>query len=332
MKIRRSGRQQRTVLQSVYEENQKLLGRDIVVPRKTAKQSILVLVSVLAVGLFFSGSEGGQIEEPANSVEELLSPEQYVRASLNAIPDSNIVAKAPSLSRVYGLSIRTIALDPGHGGHDPGAVGPVGLTEKTLTLDLALRLERRLKAQGFNVILTRRKDISVSLQRRIELAKENQADLFVSIHVNALPVDSIAFIETYYFSPRGDARVEALAERENFNSGYSAGEWQSSLQELGQAIKIEDSRKLATSIQNSMVSKVREINPDIDDWGTRSGPFMVLMNASVPAILAEVTAISMPEEEQRLMDIEYREHLASGLESGILSYLSEEEHIQTNVD
>ncbi len=332
MKFQRTGKQQKTVLQGVYEENQKLLGRDVSVPRKTAKQSILVFVSALAVGLFFSGSEGEQIEEPANSIEELLSPEQHVRASLNQIPQSNLEAEDLSLSRLYGLSVRTIAVDPGHGGHDPGAVGPVGLTEKTLTLDLALRLERRLKAQGFNVILTRRKDISVSLQRRIKLAKENQADLFVSIHVNALPVDSIAFIETYYFSPRGDARVEALAERENFNSGYSTGEWHSSLQKLGQAIKMEDSRKLARSIQTSMVSKVREMNPDIDDWGTRAGPFMVLMNASVPAILAEVTALSMPEEEQRLMDIEYREQLAFGLESGILSYLSEQDYIQTNVD
>jgi len=293
----------------------------------------MILFPVLVIGiLLIIGLDQTKHSAPGISAEEVLSPEQKVRASLNQVPDVEPITGEPRLSRVYGLDVRTIAIDPGHGGHDPGAVGQTDLTEKTLTLDLALRLERRLKSHGLNVILTRRQDISVSLRQRVELVKEKQADLLVSIHINALPVDTIAFIETFYFSPRGDARVESLAARENFNAGYSFGQWQSDLEEVSQTLKTEDSRQLATHIQTALISRMRKINPNLADWGARSGPFMVLMNAGVPAVLAEVTAISMPEEEQRLMNIEYREQLAIGLESGILAYISEQKNSQTKTD
>ena len=228
--------------------------------------------------------------------------------------------------------MNTIVLDPGHGGHDPGALGPVGLSEKTVTLDVALRLARRLKSRGYNVVLTRRQDVSVSLQQRVLDARDHEADLFVSIHVNSVPVDTLAFIETYYYSPRGDARAEALALRENFNSGYSVAQWRNSLESLGRTVRDEDSRRLATHIQNAMMSTMRKINPRIRDWGTRSGPFMVLVYTKVPAVLAEITAISMPEEEQNLLEDSYREQLAIGLESGIISYLSTEDISITAAD
>ena len=322
------------MLQDVYNDNQRLLGRVSATPKRKKTWSFTVLLLALMTGVvFLVSSEELKSSDPVNSTEELLSPEQKVRASLDKVHDTEPTAEETHLSRVYGLRIRTIAIDAGHGGYDPGAVGQGGLTEKTITLDLALRLERKLKAHGLNVVLTRRKDISVSLQQRVEIAKENQADLFVSIHVNALPVDTIAFIETYYFSPRGNARVEALAARENSNAGYSIGQWENNLKELAQTVKIEESRRLATHVQSAMVSRMREVNPYLIDWGTRSGPFMVLLNADVPAILAEVTVISMPKEEQRLMDIEYREQLAIGLESGILAYISEQEvTTQTKAD
>lgn len=330
MTSRKPNRRQKTVLQDVYEENQRLLGREVSASRKTAKNSSMILLMALTIGFFLGSPEEKPISKPTSSIEVLLSPEEQVRASLDEIPEEEPPPDNPTLSRIYGLSVRTIVLDPGHGGHDPGAVGQAGLTEKTLTLDLAFRLERRLKARGFNVILTRRKDISVSLQRRNEIAQKNQADLFISLHVNALPVDTLAMIETFYFSPRGDARIEAIAERENFNAGYSVGEWQSRLETMGQTVKVEDSRRLASHIQRAMVSKMRELNPNLADWGTRPGPFAVLMNSSVPAVMAEVTAISMPEEEQHLMDIDYRKQLALGLESGILSYISEQKSNSTS--
>ncbi len=330
MTSRKPNRRQKTVLQDVYEENQRLLGREVSSSGKTAKHTGMILLMALTIGFFLGSPEENPASNPASSIEVLLSPEEQVRASLSEIPEEEPHSDNPALSRIYGLSVRTIVIDPGHGGHDPGAVGQAGLTEKTLTLDLAFRLERRLKAHGFNVILTRRKDISVSLQRRNEIAQENQADLFISLHVNALPVDTLAMIETFYFSPRGDARIEAIAERENFNAGYSMGEWQNSLETVGQTVKVEDSRRLASHIQRTMVSKMRELNPNLADWGTRSGPFVILMNSNVPAIVAEVTALSMPEEEQHLMDIEYRKQLALGLESGILSYISEQKSNSTS--
>ncbi len=330
MTSRKPNRRQKTVLQDVYEENQRLLGRETSASGKTVKHSGVILLMALMIGFFLGSPEEELISSPAGPIEVLLSPEEQVRASLNEISEEETLPGSPTLSRIYGLSVRTIVIDPGHGGHDPGAVGQAGLTEKTLTLDLSLRLERRLKAHGFNVILTRRKDISVSLQQRNEIAQKKRADLFVSIHVNALPVDTMAMIETFYFSPRGDARIEAIAERENFNAGYSMGEWQSSLETVGQTVKIEDSRRLASHIQRAMISKMRELNPNLADWGTRPGPFVVLMNSSVPAVVAEVTALSMPEEEQHLRDIEYRKQLALGLESGILSYISEQKHNSTS--
>ena len=329
MTVRDTCRKRQEVLLDIYEENQKLLGRKISHRRKAPRQLTLILTSALLASLLFGGFEVQRSTE--SRMDEISLPEQEISASLTATRAMDFEGEAAGLSSVYGLGVRTIAIDPGHGGRDPGAVGKVGLTEKTLTLDLALRLEKRLQAQGFRVILTRRRDIGINLRQRVERVKASGADLFLSIHVNALPVDSIAFIETFYFSPRADARVEALAKRENAHSGYTLGSWQNSLEELGQTVKIEESQRLASHVQRSMVSTMREINPSLADWGTRSGPFMVLMNANVPAILAEVTAISMPEEEQRLMGTIYREQLVRGLESGILTYLSERRDSQTNV-
>ena len=326
MRSRNPGSQRRALLQGVFEDNQKLFGQTVSKQRRTtAWWSVGILFLVLMIGLMLAGAEEDGTADPVSSVELLTSPDQRILASLNKFSASESTTDTDiPLSRIYGLDVRTIVLDPGHGGHDPGASGPVGLSEKTVTLDVALRLERRLKSHGYNVVLTRRQDMSVSLRKRVEDAQAHEADLFVSIHVNSVPVDTLAFIETYYFSPRGDARAEALAVRENVNAGYSVAQWQNSLEALGRTVRDEDSRRLATHVQNAMVSTMHKINPKIHDWGTRSGPFSVLLNAKVPAVLAEITAISMPEEEQNLLDDAYREQLAIGLESGIISYLSTE--------
>ena len=320
------------LMRDLYEENQKLLGRDLSVPHKIKKRSAVVLLLAIMISLLFGSSEETGVADPTGPVEELLSAEQQVQASLDEIRAPEPGTQPPLLSDIYGLSVKTIALDPGHGGHDPGAIGRAGLTEKTINLDLALRLEKRLRSHGFHVILTRRQDISVDLRKRIELIHQSKADLLVSIHVNALPVDTLAFIETLYFSPRANARIETLAARENYHAGYSIGQWQSSLEEVGQTMQVEDSRRLAEYVQRALVSTMREKNPNLADWGIRSGPFIVLMYTTVPAIMAEVTAISMPEEEQRLLGIDYREQLVTGLESGILAYLSRETQVQIKAD
>ncbi|MYH08263.1 MAG: N-acetylmuramoyl-L-alanine amidase [Rhodothermaceae bacterium] len=325
MRSRNPGSQRRALLQGVFEDNQKLVGPPVSKQRKTTVWwSMGISLLVIVIGLMVVGVEEDGTAEPVNSVEILTSPDQRILASQDELVASESTTDVP-LSRVYGLGVNTIVLDPGHGGHDPGALGPVGLSEKTVTLDVALRLARRLKSRGYNVVLTRRQDVSVSLQQRVLDARDHEADLFVSIHVNSVPVDTLAFIETYYYSPRGDARAEALALRENVNSGYSVAQWRNSLESLGRTVRDEDSRRLATHIQNAMVSTMRKINPRIRDWGTRSGPFMVLVYTKVPAVLAEITAISMPEEEQNLLEDDYREQLAIGLESGIISYLSAED-------
>ena len=262
MRSRNPGSQRRALLQGVFEDNQKLAGPPASKQRKTTVWwSMGISLLVIAIGLMVVGVEEDGTAEPANSVEILTSPDQRILASQDEVVASESTTDIP-LSRVYGLGVRTIVLDPGHGGHDPGALGPVGLSEKTVTLDVALRLARRLKSRGYNVVLTRRQDVSVSLQQRVEDARDHEADLFVSIHVNSVPVDTLAFIETYYYSPRGDARAEALALRENFNSGYSVAQWRNSLESLGRTVRDEDSRRLATHIQNAMMSTMRKINPE----------------------------------------------------------------------
>jgi len=323
MKTQNSRR--KAVLQEVYEENQKLLGRDISSPKNRRKLIVLILLLVMGsvTAFYFGFDEPPSFEQTISSDLPPSQAEQTIRASIEQMSSPEPTAEDQSLSQVYGLTIRTIAVDPGHGGRDPGAVGQAGTYEKTLTLDLALRLERRLKAQGLNVLLTRREDRTLSLRERVEFAKNNQVDLFLSLHLNALPVDTVAFIETFYFSPQGDERAQSLAAHENIGSDYSIGEWQSLLEEARQTLRIEESQRLATHVQSAMVSQMRDVNYTLADWGARPGPFMVLMNSTVPAILAEVTAISMPEEEQRLMNVDYREMLAHGLEIGILAYLSE---------
>ncbi|MCY4000237.1 MAG: N-acetylmuramoyl-L-alanine amidase [Bacteroidetes bacterium] len=323
--MKTQNRRRKSVLEEVYKDNRKLLGHDTASPKNRRKLIMVILLLVIgSVAAFYFGMD--EVSSPNPTLSSDLPPseaEQTLRASLEHMSSLEPNQEDPSLSQIYGLNVRTIAIDPGHGGRDPGAVGPAGMYEKTLTLDLALRLERRLKAKGINVLLTRREDKTLSLRERVDFTKNNQVDLFLSLHFNALPIDTVAFIETFYFSPQGDERAQSLAAQENIGSDYSIGEWQNILDEAGQTLRIEESRKLATHIQHAMVSQMRDVNHALADWGARPGPFMVLMSSSVPAILAEVTAISMPEEEQRLIEVDYREMLAHGLEIGILTYLSE---------
>ena len=225
-----------------------------------------------------------------------------------------------SLSRQLGLGISKIVIDAGHGGHDPGAQAR-GLTEAELTLDIALRLEKLLaKAGAFEVVLTRRTNTFVSLEERTAIANRVGADLFLSIHSNASSSDDVRGIETYFLNFAPNPEAEAVAARENAGGSRTM----KSLPEIVRAIalnnKIDESRDFASMVQNSMFSQMRKSNKELRDLGVKQAPFMVLIGATMPSILAEVSFITNRQDATLLKTEKYRQQIAEALFDGVLRY------------
>jgi N-acetylmuramoyl-L-alanine amidase len=228
------------------------------------------------------------------------------------------------ISTLFGLKVRTIVVDAGHGGKDPGAVGVHGTREKDLTLDIARRLASRLARDGrYRIVLTRSGDDTVPLARRVERATAADADLFVSIHVNALPNRNVNVIETYYFDFSKDPAALQLAAIENRDSEMPVGYFRRLLENIGDTVKLQESRALAENIQGSLISNVRVYDEKVFDSGVKVAPFVVLMGVGIPAVLVEVSCISNPREEKKLLTPQYRENVASFLDEGITSYLDQ---------
>ncbi|MCI0507834.1 MAG: N-acetylmuramoyl-L-alanine amidase [Gammaproteobacteria bacterium] len=226
------------------------------------------------------------------------------------------------IAELFGLGVNTIVIDPGHGGKDPGAVGNLGVFEKDVALEIAKRLRSRLrKHEHFEVLMTREGDDTISLNDRVEYANANQADLFISIHVNYFPSEH-SFIETYYFGPTDDTTVASLAKLENADSHYEYGEFKDIIQKIGDTLKFQESRQLAHSVQSNLYGRMKKINKQARDHGIKSAPFVVLLGLDAPSILSEVSCFCNPAEEQRLKTAEYRENIAAFLEKGIVSYLN----------
>ena len=227
------------------------------------------------------------------------------------------------VANVFGLDIKTIVIDAGHGGRDPGAIGPFGLQEKDVTLDIAVRLRERLtRREGYRILMTRDDDTSISLKDRVEFSNVQNADLFVSIHINSLPVERVTMVETYYFGPHRDSESLQLAERENRGSGYNLSDFDDVIARIANTVKQRESRQLAASIQRSLYSNMRVRNKAIKNWGIKTAPFVVLLGVEAPSVLAEISAISNKRAEKRLGTDDYRDQIASFLEQGILRYLS----------
>ncbi|MGZ8410318.1 MAG: N-acetylmuramoyl-L-alanine amidase family protein [Hyphomicrobium sp.] len=228
------------------------------------------------------------------------------------------------MSALFGLKVRTIVVDAGHGGRDPGAVGVHGPREKDLTLDIARRLASRLERDGrYRIVLTRSGDDTVPLARRVERAAAAEADLFVSIHVNALPNRNVNVIETYYFDFSQDPAALQLAAIENRDSEMPVGYFRTLLEKIGDTVKLQESRVLAQNIQGSLINNVKDYDEKVFDSGVKVAPFVVLMGVGVPAVLVEVSCLSNPKEEEKLRTPQYREDIASFLDEGITSYLDQ---------
>jgi N-acetylmuramoyl-L-alanine amidase len=229
----------------------------------------------------------------------------------------------PSL---FHLEVRSVVIDPGHGGADPGATAS-GVSEKDVTLDVARRLKELLAAQKLDASLTRDGDTTLSLRDRVSLANAKKADLFVSIHVNSLPaVKDKRVVETYFLGTTTDPHVERLALDENRASGYTMADFRRLLEGVLADARQGESRKFAEAVQGGLVTALRPVVPRLEDRGVRSAPFVVLIATEMPGILAEVSTVSNEDEARRLGDPGYRQQIARALSRGILAYAESRNH------
>jgi N-acetylmuramoyl-L-alanine amidase len=227
-----------------------------------------------------------------------------------------------SLPRQLGLSAKRIIIDPGHGGKDPGAIGPGGLLEKDITLAVALKLRDVLqKHYGYEVLLTRDKDEYLSLEERTELANTEHGDIFISIHVNSAPSKDIRGIETYFLSLATTSDEMRAAAKENAGSNSKLSDLQAILMDLMQNAKINESAKLAESVQDNLVTGLSAKYRLVKNLGVKKAPFIVLIGAQMPSILTEIAFLSNPNELRRIKDHRYLDNVATQIASGISHYV-----------
>ena len=228
-----------------------------------------------------------------------------------------------SLIRALGLKIGKIVIDPGHGGHDTGTIGPGGLEEKDLVLDVGRRLGKLLETRlGAEVVYTRKDDTFIPLETRTAVANQARADLFVSIHANSSRDPGARGVETYYLNFTSSPEALEVAARENAVSEKSIYELQDLVKKIALKEKIEESREFAGDVQQSLHSGLAVKSPAIRDRGVKKAPFIVLIGANMPSILAEVSFVSNPTDEHRLATGEYRQRIAESLYRGIAKYVN----------
>ncbi|MFN3480494.1 MAG: N-acetylmuramoyl-L-alanine amidase, partial [Thermodesulfovibrionales bacterium] len=235
------------------------------------------------------------------------------------------------------ITKRIIVIDPGHGGHDPGAIGPTGLQEKDVVLDIALKLRNILSGDpALEVHLTRDRDIFIPLEERTAIARKKEADLFVSIHANASPNRAARGVETYLLNWTNDEEAIRVAARENYISmkrmkekmAAYRNEVERILNDLSRDYKRDESLKLAHLVQNSITSDIGKEYKRKINLGVKQALFYVLVGASMPSILAEVSFISNPEEERLLSREDYRSIIANSIARGIRTYLTSQPPVQ----
>jgi len=228
-----------------------------------------------------------------------------------------------SLTRVLGLKIGKIVIDPGHGGHDTGTIGPNGLEEKNLVLDVSRRLGKLLQTRlGAEVIFTRKDDTFIPLETRTAIANQEGADLFVSVHANSSHDPDARGVETYYLNFTSSPDALEVAARENAVSEKSIHELQDLVKKIALKEKIDESQEFAGDVQSSLHSGLAAKNPGERDRGVKKAPFIVLIGANMPSILAEISFVSNPGDERRLETSDYRQKIAESLYRGIAKYVS----------
>ena len=267
----------------------------------------------------------------ANRTAPAASAGKSAHSSLPPAPAQPFISAPPptrdgqhSLTRTLGLKISRIVIDPGHGGHDTGTIGPHGLNEKDLCLDVALRLGKLIeqKIPGAEVVYTRKDDTFVPLEERTAIANQAKADLFISIHANSSPDRSARGIETYYLNFSASEDSMEVASRENALSQSSIHELQDLIKKIASNEKTEESREFASDIQESLTKRMKQTTPGERDRGVKKAPFVVLIGANMPSVLSEVSFISNPGDEKLLKRPDQRQRVAEGLFHGVESYLA----------
>jgi N-acetylmuramoyl-L-alanine amidase len=236
------------------------------------------------------------------------------------VPPTKNMTGGFSIARQLGLGVSRIVIDAGHGGHDPGAKGK-GVTEAEVVLDVALRLEKLLqKVPGIEVILTRRTDDFIELPERTAIANREGADLFLSIHANASPNAQARGIETYFLNFANNVSAAAVAARENANSTQAMGALPDFVKAIALNNKLDESRDLATQVQHAMFERMKSTNRTLKDLGVKQAPFVVLIGAVMPSVLAEISFVTNPQEARLIKSNQYRQKIAESLFEGIRKY------------
>ncbi len=236
-----------------------------------------------------------------------------------SVPSANSNG-AFSLARQLGLGVSRIVIDPGHGGHDPGASG-YGVNESELVLDVSLRLKKLLENEpGVEVVMTRDTDVFIPLEMRTSIANRESADLFLSIHANASRNPKARGVETYFLNFAANPEAEAVAARENSASGQTMHRLPDIVRAIALNNKLDESKDFAAAVQRSMVRKLTPRNRELRDLGVKQAPFVVLIGAGMPSVLAEIAFVSHKQESQLLKTPAYRQQIADALFDAVTKY------------
>jgi N-acetylmuramoyl-L-alanine amidase len=265
-----------------------------------------------------------------------IKPAVVLRASTRVIPvprpapePAALASENPSrsLTRALGLKVNRIVIDAGHGGHDDGTIGPHGVLEKDVVLDVALRLSKLVQERlGAEVVLTRSDDTFIPLHERTAIANQHHADLFLSIHANSSPAREVGGTETFFLNFTNAPDALNVAARENAGSDKTVGELKDLIQTITLNDKIEESHTFAQDIQNSIQAQAARSNPAAHNRGVKRAPFVVLIGASMPSVLAEIGFLSNTRDESNLGKPEYRQKIAEALYKGLAQYAQSLSH------
>ena len=236
-------------------------------------------------------------------------------------PPPLTAAGQSTLMRALGLKIGRIVIDAGHGGHDSGTLGPDGIEEKDVVLDVALRLGKLLHDRlGAEVVYTRADDTFIPLETRTAIANKAQADLFISVHANSSQDPSARGVEVYYLNFTSDPEAMQVASRENAVSSQRVNQLSDLVKKIALKDKIDESREVATDVDASLYAGLRKGNAGLKDRGVKKAPFVVLIGANMPSILAEISFVTNPDDAAKLSEPAYRERVAESLYSGVARY------------
>jgi N-acetylmuramoyl-L-alanine amidase len=267
--------------------------------------------------------EAAAVKTPAGKKKaESAKTKAVETAALTAKPPSPTEAGSRTLTRALGLKIARIVIDPGHGGHDTGTIGPTGLMEKDVVLDVGLRLKKLIEEKtDAEVIMTRTDDTFVPLEERTAIANEKGADLFISIHANASRDRRARGIETYFLNFTSNPEALEVAARENATTQESVHQLQDLIKKIALTEKIEESQDFATHVQREVYTRLRKTTGAGKNRGVKKAPFVVLIGANMPSILAEVSFLTNPSDERLLKKPAHREKIAEALYRGVEHYV-----------